>query len=288
MGLYDRDYARDRQPAFGGSGTLSMTTRLIVANVVIWFVFAGALRYGGTYGSFFGFLSETFLLHTDQVFGHFKIWQPFTAIWFHDPNGLGHIFFNMLFLFFFGRVAEGMLGPRGLLRLFIAGGLASTLVMIPLAALLGHPIVGLGASGAIYAIGVYAALKVPHLPVLLLFVPMPLWVMVGVFMVGREVANLVLVGSGVGTSVGHLSGAVAGWAYHRVRLGRAPGKGSDLFAAMRRRVAKAAEERRAEVEEHDRARVDRLLEKIHAEGMHALTEEEKDFLERASARMRRS
>jgi membrane associated rhomboid family serine protease len=284
MGLYDRDYARERRPGFPSASSLSMTTRLLIVNVGLWFVFAGAFRTSHGRGGFYRFLEETFLLHTDAVFAKLRLWQPFTAMWFHDPGGLGHLFFNMLFLFFFGRVVEQLLGPRGMLRLYIAGGLASTFAMIPLAWIQATPIVGLGASGAIYAIGVYAALRMPNLPVILIIVPMPLWVMVGVFMVGREVANLVLVGASVGSSVGHLAGALAGWLYHRRRRQGGPGAGADLIAAMRRKVETTARRRDSGDEERDRRRVDALLAKIHDEGIQALSEEEKDFLQRASRR----
>src|ERR1043165_10156259 len=41
-------------------------------------------------------------------------WTPLTAMFLHDPNGFGHIFFNMLGLYMFGpRVESRIGGARG-------------------------------------------------------------------------------------------------------------------------------------------------------------------------------
>lgn len=255
-----------------GPRTWSVTTKLIAVNVVLWFVYAGAVSWSRGSGALAGFISEHLILHPGQGF---EIWQPFTAIWFHDPHGLGHIFFNMLFLFFFGRVVEGLLGRRDYLTLYLLGGVIAAFSLVPLAMATGHPRPGLGASGAIYAVGVYAALRMPNLPVVLIVVPMPLWVMVGVFMVGREALSLATAGSGVGATIAHLTGAAVGYLYYRWRVARGPGAGATRMAKAKRRAAP---------EGQVKARVDRLLEKIATEGIGSLTKEEKDFLQEASRR----
>jgi membrane associated rhomboid family serine protease len=205
-------------------------------------------------------------------------------MFFHDPMGIGHVFFNMLFLFFFGRVVESLIGRRDYLKLYILGGAIAAFSLVPLAWLTGDPRPGLGASGAIYAIGVFAALRIPNLPVILLFVPMPLWVMVTVFMVGGEVLNLVLAGAGIGATVAHLTGAAVGWVYHRRHRARGPGRGASWMARFRKRVEQKRVEQSSASEDEVRARVDRLLEKINAEGIGSLDKAEKDFLQQASRR----
>jgi len=287
MGVAGRDYMRDRPTGGLVPGGLSVNTKLILANVVVWFVFAGSRSWGGTDGGFHRFLWDTFLLHPDDVFGKLRLWQPFTAMWFHDPNGLDHLFFNMLFLFFFGRPTEQMLGGRVYFRLYVFAGLASTLALLVWSLAVGQHAPGLGASGAVYGVGVFLALRAPNMPVYFFFVRMPLWVLVGVFMVGREVANLAVLQHGVGATIAHLAGAAYGLLAHR-RLGRAPPAIDEgLLAGLKRRRARRQERREAVSEEETRARVDALLEKIHREGIGALSAEEKDFLERASQRFGR-
>jgi membrane associated rhomboid family serine protease len=281
VGIYGRDYMRDR-PADGVRyATLSVTTRLIVANVVLWFVYAGALSWGGPDGGLYLLVRDHLLLDTDAVFARGRIWQPFTALWFHDPSRLDHVFFNMLFLWFFGRHAEALLGRGPFLRLYLLSGLASTLALVPLAALTATPIVGYGASGAVYGVGVFLALRQPDLPVVFFVVRMPLWVLVGVFLVGREVANLALLRDALGTTVGHLTGAAFGLVFHRLHRGASgTSRWMGRLRLRRPEPAPPADVAGKEV----RARVDALLEKIHRDGIAALSDEEKDFLERASAR----
>ena len=154
MGVYGRDWMREGGVSSTNGGT-SMTVRLVIANAIAWFVYAGSLRFGGRFGGLYGFITDELTLHTDAVFAHGRIWQPLTAIFLHDPSRLDHVFFNLLFLWIFGRIVEGMISSRALLALYLAGGAVSALALVPVAAFEGHPVVGLGASGAVYAIGVF-------------------------------------------------------------------------------------------------------------------------------------
>lgn len=101
-------------------------------------------------------------------------WTLVTYIFLH--TGLGHLFFNMLVLYFFGTALERRAGNKQLLGIFFTAGILSALGY----AFLSWPIFNIypgpmiGASGAIY--GVFAALTVlePNLRVYVYFVPMRL------------------------------------------------------------------------------------------------------------------
>jgi rhomboid family protein len=283
VGIEGRDYMRAGGSPGSGPRRWSLTTRLLVANMALWFVFAGSRSWGGGSGGLYAFIRDVLLLHTDEVLGRLRVWQPFTAIWFHDPNGLGHLFFNMLFLFFFGPMAEDLLGARRMFSLYVLAGLACTLSLLPWAWITGVPAVGLGASGALYGLAVFLAFRRPRQPVVLLVFPMPLWVLVGVFLVGGELLGSVATGHASGATVGHLAGAATGWAYHLLRR---PGVPAAPGPIARWRVRRARDRAQAEATRRveDDARVDALLARIHAEGIDALSREEKDFLERASRR----
>ena len=287
MGIHDRDYVKDHPTGPMRLGGLSLTTKLIIVNGALWFLYAGSLSWGGPHGSLFTFISEYLQLHPQDVFGKWRLWQPFTAMWLHDPTGLGHVFFNMLFLFFFGRPTETLLGPRRYLRLYVFAGLASTLAMLTYSLLAGRANPGLGASGCVYGVGVFLALRAPNLPVYFFVIRMPLWVLVGVFMVGREVANLAVLHHHVAATIAHLAGGAYGLLAHRL-YGYAPvsDAGGWLVALKKKREAAKAQHE-ASSEREVKARVDELLEKIHTEGITALSDSEKDFLERASRRFGR-
>jgi membrane associated rhomboid family serine protease len=261
-----------------------VTAYLIAVNGLLWFVYAGALGWGGPAGGLFRFIHEELALHPDEVFGRWKLWQPFTAMWLHDPHGLTHVFFNMLFLFFFGTHVEGMLGGRDYLRLYLRSGLVCTLSLVPLYWLTRDATPAVGASGAIYGVGVFLALRQPRLQVVFIVVRMPLWVLVGVVMVGFELLNLLVWARPSGGTVGHLAGAAYGWVHHL--MGARPGRRQEPgFITRWREVHRARHADRAREEEAVvRARVDELLARIHEHGISALSSEEKDFLQRASKR----
>lgn len=92
-------------------------------------------------------------------------WTIVTYMFLHA--GIGHIFFNMLVLFFFGPILERKIGSIKFLQVYFGAGLLSAI---------GHMIISpspvLGASGAIY--GIFACLAVldPEIRVFVYFIPM--------------------------------------------------------------------------------------------------------------------
>jgi len=81
-------------------------------------------------------------------------WTLFTYAFLHDPNGLGHVGFNMLFLWVFGRAVEDRLGSWWFLTFYLCGCVVAALGQWVVAS---APMIG--ASGAIAAVtGAFAAL----------------------------------------------------------------------------------------------------------------------------------
>jgi membrane associated rhomboid family serine protease len=105
-------------------------------------------------------------------------WTIITAIFVH--GGFTHIIFNMISLYFLGSFFLRAAGERTFLAVFFLGGLAGNALYI----LLAPPnVIGIGASGAIFAIGGALAVLVPRVPVYIFFIPiaMPLWVAIIIF-----------------------------------------------------------------------------------------------------------
>ena len=90
------------------------------------------------------------------VQGH--VWQLVTYIGVHDVRGLGHIFFNLLALFFFAPPLEERLGTRRMLETFLVGGIAGGLLVLLVDRLMAGafanhtPTVVMGASGSVSAV----------------------------------------------------------------------------------------------------------------------------------------
>ncbi len=208
-----------------------------------------------------------------------RIWTLATHALLH--GSFSHVLWNLIGLWFFGRLCENALPGRvfGAFALWaaVAGGLGHVLgeaASVP----------AIGASGIVSACVAFAALRYPQTPVSLFLIPIrfPLWLLAVVW-IG---ADLFGVGRGGGSIAhwAHLGGAAYGLLTHVFGvLPWAPG------ARQRRRrpaTTHSGPERRDPDRLDERARVDNLLAKIGREGIGALTDEERKFLNEASQRYR--
>jgi membrane associated rhomboid family serine protease len=96
-------------------------------------------------------------------------------------GGFAHILFNMISLYFLGSFLIRAAGEKSFLAIFFLGGLAGNILFI----LLADPYsTGIGASGAIFALGGALAVMLPRVPVLVfpIPVPIPLWAAILIFL----------------------------------------------------------------------------------------------------------
>jgi membrane associated rhomboid family serine protease len=106
-------------------------------------------------------------------------WTIISSMFVHA--GWGHIIVNMISLYFLGSFLLRAVGERSFLAVFFLGGLAGNLLFV----LLAYPFsTGVGASGAIFALGGALVVMVPRTPVIIfpIPVPMPLWVAILIFL----------------------------------------------------------------------------------------------------------
>jgi len=144
-----------------------------------------------------------------------KFWTILTYMFVHD--GLGHVFWNMLAFYWFGKIIQEFLGSNKVISLFVMGGLIGALFyvlaynMIPSfseAALIGNMV---GASAGVFAVVVGSAVFMPNYTMYLLLIgPVKIkyiaLVYVFLFIIGTRGAN-------AGGEFAHLGGAFAGWLY---------------------------------------------------------------------------
>ncbi|MGP8322920.1 MAG: rhomboid family intramembrane serine protease [Methanosarcinaceae archaeon] len=94
-----------------------------------------------------------------------KPWTLITHIFLH--GSFGHLFVNMIVLFFFGRELERRVGNRMFLNIFFISGIVAAI---------GYTLTGsypmIGASGAIYGVFACMAVLAPEMQVYVLIVPM--------------------------------------------------------------------------------------------------------------------
>jgi len=147
---------------------------LIVANVLIFVVeliTGGGIAQRSPIIVFLGLTRANFL---DQP------WTIITNLFVH--GGFGHIIFNMISLYFLGSFLIRLIGERKFLVVYFLGGMVGNIFYI----LIRPPVLpGVGASGAIFALGGALAIMAPKLPVLVfpIPVPMPLWAAMTFFLI---------------------------------------------------------------------------------------------------------
>jgi len=110
-----------------------------------------------------------------------KPWTIISSMFVH--GGFWHILVNMISLYFLGSFLLRAVGDRSFLAVFFLGGLAGNLLFILYANLVDLVLIGVGASGAIFALGGALAVMVPRARVLIfpIPIPMPLWVAILIF-----------------------------------------------------------------------------------------------------------
>ena len=214
-------------------------------------------------------------------------WTFVTYMFIHAP-GFGHIFFNMLSLFFFGPRVEDRLGGRAFLGLYFISGISGALLSIPV----GAPIIG--ASGAIFGVLLAYAWFWPRNQMLIWgIIPIEARYMV-LIMTGISLffGFGVIPGGGNVAHFAHLGGFVGGYIYLKFLQRNA---GNERFKRKLQPVVPRIETtagamdrwkkiRREGLHEVNRDELDRILDKISASGIASLTPGEREFLDRFSAR----
>jgi membrane associated rhomboid family serine protease len=106
-------------------------------------------------------------------------WTIVTNMFVHV--GFGHILFNMISLYFLGSFSLRLVGERNFLIVYFLGGIVGNVLFI----LLANPLsMGVGASGAIFALGGALAAIAPRIRVFVFPIPaaIPLWVAIALFL----------------------------------------------------------------------------------------------------------
>jgi membrane associated rhomboid family serine protease len=97
-----------------------VTKNLIIINGLLWVASAVLPRFGIHLESFLG-------LHYIGS-SSFNLSQVITYMFMHDPNNIGHVFFNMFGVYMFGRVLEQVWGPKRFLLFYMVTGIGAGLI----------------------------------------------------------------------------------------------------------------------------------------------------------------
>lgn len=247
-----------------------VTTAVFVLTALVWFANENAYRWiVDTFGANPRYWSSWIPLY--------PFWQLGTYALLHDVSGLGHLFFNLLSIYFFGTMVEEAVGGTRFLTAFIGMVVVGGLAVIAGGVLMGTQAPTIGNSAAVYGMICAAATMHPNRRVILIVIPIPLkFLAIGLIAFGGYDFLITLKHGSDGVShVAHLAGGLYGFLLVKRRW-----LWIDWFGRVQARRAIAAEEQRA----LDAARMDELLAKISRDGIQSLSPTEKRFLKRASER----
>jgi membrane associated rhomboid family serine protease len=309
MGIYDREYYRGET---GGSGWFSgvspVCKSLIGINVAV-FLLGQLINRGDNDPFIRAYLAAS----PDGTFHHLRLWELLTATFLHA--GPLHLLGNMLFLWIVGREMEALYGSRDFLAFYLCAAILSTLAwcLVDVASNSDPTVPMMGASGAVMATMMLFTLFYPRREILFFFIPMPIWVLVTLYLVYPMLPVLAGQPSDVAI-MSHVGGAGFAWLFKKFDLrwsrlfsGRVFKPRLRIFSPVPREqtrtrspspsrtsatVGSAGKSAPASVipEEQLDAKLDEVLAKIAREGRSGLTEEEIRVLQEASrrARIRRS
>lgn len=217
----------------------------------------------------------------------FRPWTLITHMFLH--LSFFHILINMLYLYWFGRVLENLVGERKVLNTYILSGLAGAALFFIFSGLLyDGTTFALGASAAVMGIAVAAATMAPDHEFHLLFIGR---VKLKFIVLALVLLDFIMIPamSNSGGHIAHLGGAFMGFIYIRllyqgIDLGdinfkpRMKRPKFDVYVNEKKK--KKTHQNRRPLETQDQ--IDRILEKIKISGYESLSQEEKDFLYEAS------
>ena len=278
---------------------LNVFEKLIIVNLVV-FLLAALLR------NVFNFGLNWFELPSN--FNDFIV-QPWTIVTYAFVHyDFWHFLFNMLWLYFIGKMFLNLFNPKLGLNVYFLGAIVGGLLF-----LVGYNVLPdlfpnsprlVGASAAVRALLIFLCAYLPNQEVRFFTFNIKLWY-IGAAIVIFDILGVVagikdpILGN-AGGNLAHLGGALLGYFYAKQLLkGQDIGKGfekimdslsslfkngskSNLKTVHRKKSGKVAGYTKAEFNEFNKQKkIDLILDKISKSGYDSLTAEEKEFLFKA-------
>jgi membrane associated rhomboid family serine protease len=275
--------------------------QLIIINVVVFLVLAVLYVFSkiGGFEPFFTAIHNQFLIPPKFTDFLVRPWTIITYAFAHSTTDIFHILFNMLFLYWFGKLFIEYLGSDKLIALYILGGLTAGVTYliffntIPFFMERSTFDGMVGASGAVFAVMVAAATLLPNYTFFLLLLGPVKVKYIALFYI--VLSFLGSVGSNAGGNIAHLGGALMGFVYIKqlqagvnwggwitVTLDWLKGlfkPSSNVKVTYRKTESKKAATNFNKATQEE---IDGILDKISDRGYESLTKEEKEKLFNAS------
>ena len=217
------------------------------------------------------------------------ILQPWSLItYFFLHMSFMHILWNMLFLYWFGKIINDNIGNNALISLYVLGGIIGGLFYMAVYNIV--PYYGervsdslmLGASAGVFSVVVGSATLMPNYTFYLLLIGPVRIKYIALFYVLLSFFDVA--GTNAGGEIAHLGGAFIGYIYiRRLQNGVNIGEGIINFINFfSEKKENKKENIQKETDETTQDEVDKILDKISESGYSSLTSKEKERLFNAS------
>ena len=273
--------------------------QLIMVNFMVFLciIIVRSFTPGGSLGDGFNTFLSWLALPSDLYTLLMHPWTLLSHMFVHQ--GFWHIAWNMIMLYWFGRIVGDLIGDKKILPLYIAGGLFGALFYLLFANIFGYHGIAYGASAAVMTFVVAAGYLAPDYNMRLLLIGD---VKLKYIAAGLVIMNLVMIteANNIGGRIAHIGGAIFGGLY--IYLLR---DGTDLLAfaqgirfnttGIPKKTAKPVfmEVIHNTKKAHNptvknskptdlQEKVDEILDKINESGYDSLSQEDKEILFQAS------
>ena len=265
--------------------------KIIIINVII-FLSIGIikifLQIGGLESLYIKFLNSLMLPANLRDF----IFQPWSIItYFFLHINFSHILWNMLFLYWFGKIIHDNIGNNALISLYILGGIIGGLLYMAIYNIIpyyGNQInqsLMLGASAGVFSVVVSSATLIPNYTFHLLFIGPIRIKYIALFYVASSFFDIT--GNNSGGEIAHLGGALIGYLYIK-QLQNGNNMGNPIIRILnffhKPKTNKSKDDYsyqniNKEISQDD---IDKILDKISESGYSSLSKSEKEKLFNAS------
>ena len=213
----------------------------------------------------------------DADFGQliFKPWSIITYGFLH--GSFSHIFWNMIILYYFGKILNNLFGDKLLKKLYlsgiVAGGLTYVISYNVFPVFRGVESVMIGASAGVMSVLFYLASYSPQMGIRIFFFDIKI-IYIALFLFFYDIVQIPLNNSG--GHIAHIGGAI--WGYYYCISNN---KGEDftqsifnIFKTTKKKNTKATQNNN----NFDQKKIDSILDKISDSGYDSLTKKEKEYL----------
>ena len=266
--------------------------KIILINVIIFigasFIEVFLTLSGG--GNFFKLIINKLMLPAS--FTSF-ILQPWSLIsYFFLHLNFTHILWNMLFLYWFGKIIQDNIGNNAVISLYVLGGIIGGLSYMALFNIIPYyenrisESLMLGASAGVFSIVAGSATLLPNYTFYLLFLGPVRIKYIALFYI--LLSFLDVTGSNAGGEIAHLGGAFIGYLFIRqLQNGINMGEGIINIINLFNRKENKKERKETIINEEQKSdisqdEIDNILDKISESGYSSLSKKEKEKLFNAS------